>query len=124
MKVLLSIKPEFVDKIFQGTKRVEFRRVLFRRTDVSCVIVYASSPVQRVIGEFEIDEILSSSVEELWDATHTVAGISKQYFYEYFEGKPIANAIKIGRIKKYRTPQKLSRYNIQCAPQSFVYIEE
>lgn len=60
MKVLLSIKPEFAFKIFEGKKKFEFRKVIFKNPNVKTVVVYASSPVQRVIGEFEIDDILSS----------------------------------------------------------------
>ena len=34
MKALLSIKPEFADKIFAGTKRYEFRRAVFKKEGV------------------------------------------------------------------------------------------
>ena len=30
MKVLLSIKPEFAEKIFNGTKKYEFRKSIFK----------------------------------------------------------------------------------------------
>ena len=30
MKVLLSIKPEFVEKIFSGEKRFEYRKNIFK----------------------------------------------------------------------------------------------
>lgn len=50
MKVLMSIKPEFADKIFDGSKRYEFRRMIFKQPAVKKVVVYASAPVQMVIG--------------------------------------------------------------------------
>ena len=53
MKVLLSIKPEFADKIFNGTKKYEYRRSIFKKKEVKTVVVYASSPIQKIIGEFE-----------------------------------------------------------------------
>jgi predicted transcriptional regulator len=31
MKVILSIKPEYAFKIFDGTKKFEFRRVIFKK---------------------------------------------------------------------------------------------
>ena len=52
MKVLLSIKPEYASKILDGTKRYEYRRAIFKRTEVTTVVVYASDPVRKVIGEF------------------------------------------------------------------------
>ena len=60
--VLLSIKPEFAEKIFDGTKKFEFRKTIFKNNNVQKVIVYASSPVQKVIGEFSIEDILNDDV--------------------------------------------------------------
>ena len=59
MKVVLSIKPEFAFKIFDGTKKFEFRKAIFKNHKIKTVIVYASSPVQQVIGEFEIEKIIN-----------------------------------------------------------------
>ena len=53
MKVILSIKPEFANKIFNGTKKFEFRRTLFKKKEVKKIVVYASAPISKVIGEFE-----------------------------------------------------------------------
>ena len=64
MNALLSIKPEFVEKIFSGEKRFEFRKSAFRQ-DISCVIVYATSPVRRIVGEFEVEEILQAPPRKL-----------------------------------------------------------
>ena len=85
MKVVLSIKPEFANKIFEGSKQYEFRRTIFKNPDVKKVVVYASSPVQKVIGEFEIDHILNHDLETLWSLTKDFSGISSDYFYQYFE---------------------------------------
>ena len=99
MRVLLSIKPEYAYKIFEGKKRFEFRRVIFKNPNIKTVVVYASSPVQKVIGEFEIDNILSSNPTEIWKKTKKYTGISEDCFNEYFADREIAHAIKISRIK-------------------------
>ena len=122
MTVLLSIKPEFAYKIFDGTKKFEFRRTVFKRKDVRKVVVYASFPVQMVIGEFEIDDILTDKVETIWNKTKRYSGISKDYFNTYFENREYANAIQIGKIRRYKSPKSLSDYNLIAAPQSFMYI--
>lgn len=122
MIVLLSIKPEFAYKIFDGTKRYEFRRNIFKRKDIRKILVYASSPVQRIIGEFEISAILHDDVERLWNATKHEAGISKEFYNQYFENKKKAFAIKIGSTIRYDTPISLSDININDAPQSFFYL--
>jgi len=124
MKVLLSIKPEFVEKIFVGTKKYEFRKSLFRRRDVKCVIIYASAPIKRVVGEFEIDDILSDDVNIIWERTKKLSGITKAFYDSYFHKRTMANAIQIGHLTKYDVPKSLSDFNIQQAPQSFCYILE
>ena len=81
MRVLLSIKPEYAFKIFDGTKKFEFRKVIFKNPDITTVVVYASSPVQQVIGEFEIDDIFSFDPDELWKKTKKYSGISEEKYF-------------------------------------------
>lgn len=123
MKVLLSIKPEFVRRIFDGTKKFEYRRSIFKKTQVRSVVVYASAPVRRVVGEFEIESIIQDSPIELWKRTRSCAGIAKSRFLAYFTGKDIGYAIKIGRLVKYDCPMKLIDVNGGTPPQSFIYLE-
>lgn len=121
MKVLLSIKPEFASKIFNGTKKYEFRKSIFKR-DVDKVVVYASSPVQRVIGEFTIADIICNDTESLWHMTKNHSGITKNFYDEYFANKDVAYAIKVGEFQKYREPLLLADLGLCFAPQSFAYL--
>jgi predicted transcriptional regulator len=122
-KVLLSIRPKFADQIFAGSKRYEFRRVLFRSTRVSRIVVYASSPVQRVVGEFQVADILALDTRELWKKTRKHSGIPKQYFDAYFHGRNTAYAIEISFPRKYAKPVKIEElYDFTRPPQSFRYI--
>ena len=123
MKVLLAIKPEFAEKIFNGTKKVEYRRMIFKSNKITSIVVYASSPIQKVIGEFEIDEIMADSPEHLWCETSKDAGISKSYFDQYFADKGTGYAIRIKSVKKYTNPLcLLSDFKITHPPQSFQYL--
>ncbi|VGO20751.1 hypothetical protein [Pontiella sulfatireligans] len=122
MKVLLSIKPEFAERIFDGTKLYEFRKVIFRNPDIKTIVVYASSPVQRVIGEFDIETILSDAPESLWKETKEFSGISKEFFFDYFSERNVGFAIKVKKTRRFKTPRCLrSSYNVS-PPQSFCYI--
>lgn len=122
MKVLLSIKPEFAYKIFDGEKRFEFRKVIFKNPKIRTVIVYASSPVQKVIGEFEIDEILTSGPLEIWEQTKQYSGITEDFFHKYFAEKKVAHAIKIKNAKKYSPPLSIKDDFDVVPPQSYVYL--
>jgi len=121
--VLLSIRPQFAERIFEGVKHYEFRRVLFKDRSVKKIIVYASAPVSRVIGEFEIEDILELEKEGLWHQTKEYSGISKECFDQYFQGRQVGYAIKIRKAYLYETPLELEKsFNIKHAPQSFVYV--
>lgn len=122
MKVLLSIKPEFADKIFTGEKKFEFRRSIFKNTSITTVLVYSSSPVKKVIGEFQIDEILKDNLDTLWDLTAEHSGITKNYFMEYFINKEQGFAIKIKNTKKYKIPKCIRKDFNSIPPQSFLYL--
>ncbi len=121
--VLLSIKPEFAHKIFEGSKKFEFRKQVFKDTSVKKVIVYSSSPEQKVIGEFEIETILSDTPNNIWIQTKLYSGISQEFYDEYFKGRDNAYAIKVASTKRYRKEKSLADYNVQSAPQSFAYVE-
>lgn len=122
MKVLLSIKPEFAQKIFDGSKKYEFRRSIFKNPDIKTVVVYASSPVKKVVGEFEIEEILNTDLEALWNQTEKYSGISKDYFLKYFSGKQNGFAIQIKNTKKYKSPKCIKKDLHLVPPQSFAYL--
>lgn len=122
MKVLLSIKPEYAEKIFNGSKKFEFRRSLFKNPDVKTVVVYASSPVQMVIGEFEIESIINDSLINLWEQTKEYAGIDEEYFFKYFSDKESGFAIQIKSFKKYKKALCIREDFNVTPPQSFVYL--
>src|SRR6516225_10977261 len=91
---VLSIKPEYAEAIFTGRKRYEFRRNIFRE-NIRIVIVYMSSPVMQVVGEFSVEGIITDDVDALWDQTEPHAGIERDAFMKYFAGRDVGHAIKI-----------------------------
>ena len=122
MKVLLSIKPEFASKIFDGSKKYEYRRVIFKRKGVETIVVYASDPIRRVIGEFDIGEVLHESPEQLWERTNGFAGITKSRFMEYFANQEKGFAIGVKEARKYSNSLSLDDLMLSLPPQSFVYL--
>ena len=122
MNVILSIKPQFVEKILSGVKIYEYRKVAFKRP-VSRVYIYSSSPVKRIVAEFVLETVLSGSPINIWEKTKECSGIDKAYFFDYFDNKEQAFALKIKDLHIYN--QKYNPYEILpnfIAPQSFCYI--
>ncbi|CBG40456.1 hypothetical protein [Helicobacter mustelae] len=137
MKVLLSIKPEFAKAIFNGKKKFEYRKVLFKK-EVKTIQVYVtkrsffrkqvprsfcSQTCGKIIGEFEIEEIIEGNPAEVWEKTKRHSGIKKSFYMQYFQDKQVAYAIKIKNINKYKEPLcPYKEYENFTAPQSFRYI--
>ncbi|MCK3838959.1 MULTISPECIES: ASCH domain-containing protein [Pseudomonas] len=124
MKVLLSIKPEYASKILSGEKKFEFRKVSFTNSEIKTVVIYATKPVGKVVGEFEVLKIYSDSPTNIWRRTKRYAGIDKKYFDSYYEGKSLAVAIAVGAVHEYEKPKSLSDIGMGISPpQSFCYIK-
>jgi predicted transcriptional regulator len=123
MKVLLSIKPEYANKIFSGQKKYEYRRSIFKRGDIKKVLVYATAPLSKVIGEFEVDKIIYDELTELWEETRDDSGISEEFFYSYFKEKNKGYAIKIKNFVRYKSPLNLKTQFGVLPPQSFIYLD-
>ena len=117
----MSIRPPYAEAIFRGEKRFEFRRAIFRRA-VDVVVVYITSPTCLVVGEFDVADIISDSVEDLWSRTSRHAGIDRDLFFNYFKGRDVGHAIAIGDVRKYKKPLELAGTFGIRAPQSFVYV--
>lgn len=124
-KVLLSIKPEYATKIFNGEKGYEFRRSIFKDEDVDVVVVYATMPVGKIIGEFTIDKIICDSPDAIWDITENRSGISKEFFESYYTNRNVAYAIQVGEVTPYNPPvDPYASGNNFKPPQSFFYIRD
>ena len=116
------MKPEFALKIFDGSKKYEYRRTIFKNQEVSSVIVYASDPIQQIIGEFEIEDILHEEPDSLWAKTKRHAGINEERFFNYFTNKTKGYAIKVKSTRVYEDPLPLSNFMISSPPQSYMYL--
>jgi len=119
--ILLSIHPEFVDKIMTGEKKFEFRRVIAKRNP-NKIIIYSTSPVCKVIGEAEVEDIIIDNPEKVWKETKKFSGVEKEFYVEYFDNRDLAVAYKLKNVIKYISPIDLKDFGIKVAPQSFVYV--
>jgi len=123
MNVLLSVKPMYAEAIVLGRKKYEVRRSIFKRRDIDRVYIYSTSPVNKIIGSFEVGEIFEDSPQKIWDVCYKHVWMSKSDFFRYFEGSPKAFAIKI--INAYSFASLIDPYSVIYdfrPPQSFCYI--
>ena len=120
-QMLLSINPEFVESILNGTKLFEYRK--FRcREDVDKIIIYATAPQKQVVAEAEIVYIIEDDVLNVWRQTKQHSGITYSFFRKYYRGKKKAVAYRLKNVVLYDEPLSLEDIGVSCAPQSYCYL--
>ena len=122
-QILLSINPEHVAHILDGSKFYEFRRRGAKRK-ITSILIYETSPRKKIVAEVEVLGVLEDSPESLWMRTREGAGISKEFYDAYFSGRDVAFAYKLGKVYIFETPKELSEFGVKVAPQSYVYIDD
>lgn len=121
--ILVAIRPEYVQRIFDGSKTYEFRKRLAKE-DCDILLIYCTAPISKVVGKARISERMADTPEGLWSKTKDTAGISREAFMDYFKNSPIAYAYKLEEVEKFANTRELKSYGVTAAPQSFVYVED
>jgi predicted transcriptional regulator len=129
--LLLSIRPEYANKIFlEKTKKVELRRVRTRLKRGDLVVVYVSSPKKVLVGSFEVERVivedLPQELNNLWKQVEEQAGIERQQFDSYYQGASVGVGIFFKRIQVFPRPLGLDYLREQLPnikpPQSYRYL--
>lgn len=120
---LMAIHPVYADAILAGYKQVEFRKRALA-PDISSVLIYATAPVQGIVGEFTVRGIVAGTPDEVWARYGEVGHIDWDSYGQYYRNSTTAYAIVIGRVKRLSTTLPLSALDPQpTIPQSFMYLD-
>jgi len=121
--ILLSIHPLHVENILLGVKRFELRRRV--PTDVKRIVIYATAPEARIAAVADVEEILSDSPTILWGKVCGAAGITYDFYQNYFRDIQMAFALRIGRIHSLAENISLTHSRLRLSPpQSFCYLDD
>ncbi len=121
--VLIPVRPQYAEPLMSGQKRVEFRKKSFRARP-SHVVVYASSPVQRVVGYFRVAEVDVAAVSDLWYRYSEVGGIVEEDFAAYYAGHDEGVAFTVAEVLALDEPVALEEIGLGSRPpQSFAYLD-
>lgn len=119
---LLSIQPRYASAIVEGRKRVEFRRRRLSRP-ISHFVVYATSPVQKIVAVCAVRNLSWSCPSRLWGQYRRVAGVNVGEFNKYVGLSERVLAIEIDRVTTLRRPIPLSSLSDAISPpQSYRYL--
>ncbi|CAM1360722.1 conserved hypothetical protein [Tenacibaculum litopenaei] len=100
--VILSIKPEFSDRIFEGTKKIELRKSKPNLKKGDLIIVYNTLPDKAIVGVCKVNEIIQSTPDEIWNNYSTDLGIDKKRYFEYYLGRDKAVGLRIDSFRKFK----------------------
>lgn len=123
--VIISIRPEYAFKIISGEKVVELRR-RFPVENIAggTALIYASSPIKKIIGHAVIQEVKKMPIDELWDSFYKEACVSKEFFYAYFDGVSEGFALIMQKPAELNEPVDMKRLKeefLLSVPQSYRY---
>ena len=119
MNLIISIKPQFVEKILSGEKKYEFRRRIYTK-EVEKIYIYQTLPDAGIVAHFTPGEIVRDTPQNLWDRFKDVSGTTEEHLLGYLHGKDEAYAIEITNLEVYDEP--FIPEGIR-APQSYKYID-
>ncbi|MDO9420247.1 MAG: ASCH domain-containing protein [Herminiimonas sp.] len=121
--IVLSIKPKYAELILAGTKTVELRRS-WAAEKIDVILIYASSPICRLVGIVKVKDIRKLAPATLWThCSQNGGGLTRQELLQYFEGKEKGYVIFLDDAKRFSKPiEPQTIIENFSAPQSFRYL--
>lgn len=120
--IILSIHPSHIEKILSGEKQYEYRKRI--PTHIQHIVVYATAPIKMIVALIEVDTVIRGTPESIWGKTKKHAGVSKDFFMQYFADHEDSYAIKFKTVLKLKKPKNLMCLKSNINPQqSYTYLE-
>lgn len=110
---ILSIQEPYASRIFDGDKLYEFRTRAPKIAAATRFLIYVPTPKRELAGEVTVSEIISGSPQDIWERCAEYGGIERGAFFEYFEGRKQAQALRINGSERYATPAHIDHIRDQ-----------
>ena len=102
--VLLSVKPRFANAILEGRKTIELRRTFPVRHLGATVLIYASAPVQSIVGIARIAGVRETRVDDLAGPLMPSIGCDRAELLAYAAGRDTLMALELREVRSLREP--------------------
>jgi predicted transcriptional regulator len=124
--ILMTIKPQYVEKIITGAKQIEVRRSNLNLEKGDVIFIYSSKPESSVIGCVKVKLIERLAKDELWFKYKAKLGISLEEYDIYLKTKIVATAIHLADFEALKSPISLQSLHRLLPgfriPQSYLYL--
>lgn len=107
--LLVSMKPQYAERILSGSKMVEIRK-RFSEKWIGCkVVLYSSTPQKALVGEATVCSITKGTPEAIWTRFHAGLGCTRGEFSAYVGQAAEVNAIELDNVFPYKEPVSISQ---------------
>lgn len=125
--LLTSVKPHWAEKIASGEKTWELRKIR-PREGVKNVVIYATSPVSKIICIATLEIVASGLIKDIWRhlQIENHSCVTEKEFQEYYKGKDKAYALVLSNPQPLNIPLSEIRElkpNFH-PPQSYIYLDD
>ena len=121
--ILLSLRPQHADPLFNGSKTAELRRSV---PGSEIGDVYVSSPDRILCGGFTLGQVWSGTPDEIREKVERLACVGKEEYFAYFSGCSTAHALEVANVWKFENAVGLHALRNMFAkfavPQSWRYV--
>jgi predicted transcriptional regulator len=123
--LFISVKEEYTNRIFDGTKKIELRKAKPNVTPGDHIIIYCTSPIKAIVGVATVKEIIAYSPQRMWKIHSKDLGISKSAYFKYYGDSERAIGIVLSEVEKLNYTICLSLIKEQLPsftpPQTYKY---
>lgn len=108
-KLVMSMRPQFADRVFSRSKQVEFRKKFSLKWRGCKAVVYGTQPLGALMGEVTMRNVTYGTPSDIWETFGTMGGCSREEFSAYVGDSPGMYAIELSDVTPYISPIGLAQ---------------
>lgn len=102
--VIMSLKPEYGELVFSGSKTVELRNRVVRIEPGTTIWIYFTSPVSEIVGLADVSSVICDSPQVIWRRFGKRMCIDQVKFEEYVGDRVRVSALILKDVRKLDDP--------------------
>lgn len=120
--VLISIRHKYAERIYETTKVFELRHLVPTIPQGSIMWIYEPMPIGMITGFCRYDGCIKNEPEVIWRQFGVLLGVTKDEFFEYYQGRHFAFAWCVALPYKLHQPLTLAQVGLTRPPQSYQFL--
>lgn len=114
---MIPLHPQYWDMYRDGSKIWELRKVTHSPRCVDGLVIYATAPVSRVVGEVDLVSYHTGYVDDVWHVVKDGCGITREQYDLYYRNQEMAIAYRLGNVYEY-----IPSLGVLFPPQGYRYL--